>query len=44
MRTFTYRERFELGALVAGDYVLEVESRSARKQMVTRRVPFTVTP
>ena len=43
-RTFTYRERFELGALAAGDYVLEVENRADRKRSVTRRVPFTVTP
>jgi hypothetical protein len=43
-RTFTYRERFELGGLAAGDYVLEVESGADRKRPVTRRVPFTVTP
>jgi hypothetical protein len=44
VRTFTYRERFELGALAAGDYVLEVEGGNDRKRRVTRRVPFTVTP
>jgi VWFA-related protein len=41
---FDYRERFELGDLAPGDYVLEVEAGVAakKKPRVMRTLPFTI--
>ena len=42
--SFDYRERFELGSLAPGDYVLEVEAGVAgkKKPRVLRALPFTI--
>lgn len=42
--SFDYRERFELGSLAPGEYVLEVEAGVAgkKKPRVLRALPFTI--
>jgi VWFA-related protein len=44
MPSFDYRERFELGSLAPGHYVLEVEAGVAakKKPRVLRALPFTI--